>query len=146
MFVFFRYWYKDLVMYVDLKLGGREPDLDLTKKAQRKILTLPQISSLMSMFNWFLASITMTTYNFISFTQSSLTENIFSSLRTFVGVIIAGIVTCAIIFFTVEIFCRKMWPYFFPEGGLIKIAGVFRLKLRSRMRSFSFWPVCCPSS
>ena len=131
--IFFKYWHKDLVKFVDLKLKRQEADFDLTKRAQHKILNLPQVSALMSMFNWFLAAITMTTYNFISFTESSLTGNIFSGLRTFVGVIIAGIVTCAIIFFTVEIFCRKMWPYFFPDGGLIEAAGVFRLKLRSRM-------------
>ncbi|CAB1057337.1 Serine phosphatase RsbU, regulator of sigma subunit [Olavius sp. associated proteobacterium Delta 1] len=131
--LFFRYWQKDLIKFVNLKLNGHGADIDLTIKAQRKILNLPHVSSLVSMFNWFLAAITMTTYNFIDYTESSLTEIIFSSLRTFVGVIIAGTVTCAIIFFSVEIFCRKIWPCFFPDGGLIKAAGVIRLKLRSRM-------------
>jgi sigma-B regulation protein RsbU (phosphoserine phosphatase) len=56
-----------------------------------------------------------------------------SGLRTFVGVIIAGIVTCAIVFFTIEIHCRKIWPYFFPDGDLMQTPGVFRLKLRNRM-------------
>ncbi len=131
--VFFRYWQKDLAKFVDLKLKRQEPGLDLTKKAQLQILNLPQVASLISIFNWFLAAITMTTYNFLSYTENSLTENLFVSLRTFVGVIIAGIVTCAIIFFSVEISCRKIWPFFFPDGGLVKTAGVFRLKLRSRM-------------
>ena len=123
--IFFRYWQKDLAKFVDLKLKKQAADFDLTKRAQHKILNLPQVSSLVSMFNWFLAAITMTVTNFLSYHENSLTENIFVSLRTFVGVIIAGIVTCAIIFFTVEIFCRKIWPYFFPDGGLIKTAGVF---------------------
>ena len=114
--IFFRYWQKDLVKFVDLKLKRQEADFDLIKIAQHKILNLPQVSSLVSMFNWFLAAITMTTYTFINHTESSLTENIFSSLRTFVGVIIAGIVTCAIIFFAVEIFCRKIWPFFSPTA------------------------------
>ena len=131
--IFFRYWQKDLDKFVDLKLKRQAADFDLTKRAQHKILNLPHVSSLVSMFNWFLAAITMTVTNFLNYTENSLTENIFISLRTFVGVIIAGIVTCAIIFFTVEIFCRKIWPPFFPDGGLIKTTGVFRLKLRSRM-------------
>ncbi len=131
--IFFRFWLKNLVKFVDLKLKNQAADFDLTKIAQRKILNLPQVSSLVSMFNWLLAAITMSVTNFYSYHENSLTEIISISLRTFVGVIIAGIVTCAIIFFTVEIFCRKIWPYFFPDGGLIKTAGVFRLKLRSRM-------------
>ena len=131
--IFFRHWQKDLDKFVNLKLKGQETDFELTEKAQRKILNLPHVSSLMSMFNWFLAAITMTITNFFNSTEISLTENIFIGLRTFVGVIIAGIVTCAILFFSVEIFCRKIWPCFFPDGGLIKTAGVFRLKLRGRM-------------
>jgi len=131
--IFFRFWLKNLTKFVDLKLKNQAADFDLTKIAQRKILNLPQVSSLVSMFNWLLAAITMSVTNFYSYHENSLTEIISISLRTFVGVIIAGIVTCAIIFFTVEIFCRKIWPYFFPDGGLIKTAGVFRLKLRSRM-------------
>jgi sigma-B regulation protein RsbU (phosphoserine phosphatase) len=54
-------------------------------------------------------------------------------LRVFIGVIIAGIITCAIIFFTTESQCKKIWPGFFPEGGLARISEVFRLKLRTRM-------------
>jgi sigma-B regulation protein RsbU (phosphoserine phosphatase) len=39
----------------------------------------------------------------------------------------------AIIFFITESICRRVWPKFFPRGGLAKTPGVFRIKLRARM-------------
>jgi adenylate cyclase len=89
----------------------------------------------MSLFNWFLAAITMTTYSLISEPGegASFAVGLVEGLRVFIGVIIAGIITCAIIFFTTESQCKKIWPGFFPEGGLARISEVFRLKLRTRM-------------
>ena len=58
---------------------------------------------------------------------------LFDASRTFIGVIIAGFVTCAIVFFSVEVFCRRIWPYFFPDGGMLKAPCTFRLKLPIRM-------------
>ncbi|MEJ2727836.1 MAG: PP2C family protein-serine/threonine phosphatase [Deltaproteobacteria bacterium] len=76
----------------------------------------------------------MTIYSLVSEPAegASFAVNLFEGLRVFIGVIIAGVVTCAIIFFTTESQCKKIWPAFFPSG-LRGIPGVFRLKLRSRM-------------
>ena len=86
-----------------------------------------------SVFNWFLAANIMTIYFSRVPDESFLAGLLNPGSRTFIGVIIAGIVTCAIVFFTIEIHCRKILPYFFPEGGLMHTPGVFRLKLRIRM-------------
>jgi len=133
--VFFNNWQKDLNRFADLKRLDQEIDPVLQKKAQRKILDLPYISALMSLFNWFLAAITMTTYSLISEAGEGalFAAHLIEGLRVFIGVIIAGIITCAIIFFTTESQCKKIWPDFFPEGGLARSPGVFRLKLRARM-------------
>jgi sigma-B regulation protein RsbU (phosphoserine phosphatase) len=133
--VFFNNWQKDLNRFADLKRLEQEIDPVLQKKAQHKILDLPYISALMSLFNWFLAAITMTAYSLISESGqgASATVGLVEGLRVFIGVIIAGIITCAIIFFTTESQCKKIWPDFFPEGGLARTPGVFRLKLRGRM-------------
>ena len=133
--IFFSNWLKDLNRFGDLRRLGQEVDPDLFKKAQRKILDLPYSSALMSLFNWFLAAITMTTYSLISDPGEgvSLAAKLSEGIRVFIGLIIAGIITCAIIFFTVESECKKIWPDFFPEGGLTRIPGAFRLKLRIRM-------------
>jgi sigma-B regulation protein RsbU (phosphoserine phosphatase) len=133
--VFFHNWQKDLDRFADLKRLDQEIDPALQKKAQRKILDLPYVSALMSLFNWFLAAITMTAYSLISGSGegTSFAVGLVMGLRVFIGVIIAGVITCAIIFFTTESQCKKIWPAFFPEGGLARTPGVFRLKLRSRM-------------
>jgi sigma-B regulation protein RsbU (phosphoserine phosphatase) len=89
--------------------------------------------ALTSLFNWFLAANIMTIYFSIDLIEGSFAVKYFEGLGTFIGVIIAGIVTCAIVFFTVEKSCAKIWPHFFPDGGLIKAPAVFRLRLHVRM-------------
>ena len=133
--VFFYNWRKDLNRFADLKRLDQEIDPVLQKKAQRKILDLPYIAASVSLFNWFLAAISMTAYSLISASSegASFAAGLVEGFRVFIGVIIAGIITCAIIFFTTESQCKKIWPDFFPEGGLVRTPGAFRLKLRSRM-------------
>jgi len=134
-FCFFYYWQKDLKRFLRLDAQHREINVDLRKRAQRKILDLPFMSAAMSFFNWFIAAITMSTYSLISAFggKESLTVELIAGLRIFAGCIIAGIVVSAIIFFIAEANCRQIWPYFFPHGGLPKMPGVFRLKLHTRM-------------
>jgi len=131
--IFLRSWHKDLTHFANLKMQKQDVDSDLRKRVQRKILNLPYVSSMTSLFNWFLAANIMSIYFSLVPDQNFLAEFLNRGSRTFIGVIIAGIVTCAIVFFTVEIHCRKILPYFFPEGGLMKTPGAFRLKLRIRM-------------
>jgi len=131
--IFLRSWQKDLTHFANLKMQKQDVDSDLQKRAQRKILNLPYVSSMTSLFNWFLAANIMSIYFSLVPDENFLAEFLNRGSRTFIGVIIAGIVTCAIVFFTVEIHCRKILPYFFPEGGLMKTPGAFRLKLRIRM-------------
>ncbi|MBW2482787.1 MAG: SpoIIE family protein phosphatase [Deltaproteobacteria bacterium] len=130
---FLRHWQKVLMQFVELKIQDQAVDLSLVNKAKQKILNLPWVCSLTSLFNWLLAAIIMTIYYSQGPVEGQLPMWFPSGLRTFVGVIIAGIVTCAIVFFTIEIHCRKIWPYFFPDGDLMQTPGVFRLKLRNRM-------------
>ena len=131
----FYYWRRDLKRFLRLDAQHRTISADLRKKAQRKILDLPLFSAVNSFFTWFLAAITMSTHSLISKfgeTQSSTIELI-EGFRVFVGCIIGGIVVAAIIFFISEAQCRQILPFFFPSGGLVKMAGVFRFKLRMRM-------------
>jgi sigma-B regulation protein RsbU (phosphoserine phosphatase) len=131
--IFLRIWQKDLTHFANLKIQKQDVGSDLRKRVQRKILNLPYVSSMTSLFNWFLAANIMSIYFSLVPDENFLAEFLNRGSRTFIGVIIAGIVTCAIVFFTVEIHCRKILPYFFPEGGLMKTPGAFRLKLRIRM-------------
>ena len=132
---FFYLWQKDLNQFVRFKIRQQEITADLQKSAQRKILDLPLMSALVGLFNWFLAAVTMSIYSVItdSGAGESLAVGLIESLRVFVGCLIGGIITASVVYFMTEAKCRQVWPYFFPEGGLAKTPGVFRLRLRTRM-------------
>ncbi len=144
--VIFRKWFQPLDKLIKQKIMGQKTDAQLLKVACRKILNLPLMASLSSMFNWVLASIIMSGMVFFNEGTSPLSIEIFLYVfRTFIGIIIGGIVTSATIFFLMENLCRKVTPYFFPSGGLTEIKGVFRLSLKMRiMITFvfaSFFPI-----
>jgi sigma-B regulation protein RsbU (phosphoserine phosphatase) len=129
-----RNWLKDLNRFVRLKNQNQEVGSGLHKRVQRKMLDLPYICSLTSLFNWCLATFIMSVFRILNpNVGETFAVRLFEASRVFIGVIISGIVTSAIIFFSVEIFCRRIWPYFFPYGGLVKTPGAFRLRLRLRM-------------
>jgi len=132
---FFYYWRKDLNRFFRLDAQHREINADLRKSVRRKIIDMPFMSAVLSFFNWFIAAITMTIYSRITEFggKGSFAAELAEGLRVFAGCIIGGIVVAAIIFFITEAKCRQIWPYFFPQGGLAKMPGVFRLKLRTRM-------------
>ena len=126
-------WQKDLWRFIRLKADGDEIDSGLLQKAQRKILDMPFISASVSLFNWLLAAVTMSIHTGFWLSDAKTRSGIFfDSLQTFIGIIISGVVVCAIIYFSVEIVCRRVWPHFFPEGGLPKSPCTFRLKLSMR--------------
>ncbi|MGW8303434.1 MAG: hypothetical protein ACWGNO_15260, partial [Desulfobacterales bacterium] len=85
---FFYNWGKDLDRFADLKKLDQKIDPLLQKKVQRKILDFPYISALMSLFNWFLAAITMTIYSLVSEPgeSASFAVTLFEGLRVFIGV------------------------------------------------------------
>ena len=134
-FFFFNFWTKDLNRFLQLTAQNKQIEPDLRKKAQRKILDMPFFSALVSFFNWFLAAITMTIYSIVADAGSvePFAVELIEGLRVFIGCIIGGIITAAIIFFITEAKCRQIWPRFFPAGGLARTSGAFRLKLRTRM-------------
>lgn len=127
-------WTKNINEFIQLKKGDQQVPPDLLRSVQRKILDLPYVHSLTSFFDWCLASLIISSYRILeSNAGETLHETLISTPRVFIGIMISGVVTCAIVFFTLEIFCRRVWPCFFPHGGLAKIPGAFRLKLRMRM-------------
>ena len=128
-----RTWQKDLNDFIQLKSEGREIPPELNKRAQRKILNMPFRSAMISLLNWVLAACVMSTYINLGFIEGHLSDQLLEVARTFVGIIISGVVVCVIVFFTTELACRRIYPYFFPHGGMVKITGVYRLKLHLRL-------------
>ena len=57
--------------------------------------------------------------------------------RVFLGVLVSGAATAALVYFISDNLMRKVRPKFFPRGGMLEIKGVFRPKVRTRLL-FSF--------
>lgn len=127
-------WETKLTRYLHLIDLGEEIPQKLQKKAQRQILNLPVISAGISLVMWVVASLSMALFRLFAMSADRLfSENIKHALRVFSGTMLAGLVTSAVILFTMETLCRKIRPHFFPNGNLVKTPHTFQLKLRARM-------------
>jgi len=128
------YWDRDLELFATLKARNHPIDSKLHRRAQRKILDMPFIHSMVILVCWFVAAVIWSIY-FCSVAEAGQAFSIilFDSLRMFIGIIIGGTVVSAIEYFSIEIYCRRVRPYFFPDGGIVKAPCTFRLKLPIRM-------------
>jgi hypothetical protein len=120
-------WEKDLKLFATLKARNHPIGSKLHRGAQRKILDMPFIHSMISLFCWFLAAVIWSIYFcLMAGTGQAFSIVLFDTLRLFIGIIISGTVVGSIVFFSVEIFCRRVRPYFFPDGGIFKAPCTFR--------------------
>jgi len=130
----YRRWEKDLQNYAAALRDGQPVSEGLKFRARRKILDLPFVTAALSGLNWLLAALVMTVHQLvIAEPNQSAVELFWICASVFIGVIISGCVTIAIVFFATERDCRHIRPYFFPEGGLGDIPGALKLRLRDRM-------------
>jgi sigma-B regulation protein RsbU (phosphoserine phosphatase) len=126
-------WEADLAHFVKYKRQNQEVPEDLYRRVQRKIINLPAVYSAISLLAWLLASMVMGAYILIEpLSLADVTGMIFNAIRAFVGTLVAGLITSALVYFTADIVCRQILPFFFPQGGLAQTSGVFRLRLQSR--------------
>lgn len=127
-------WNKGLIDYSHVHRQGMQVSPGLQQKAQRQILNLPFISAGISLLMWGLASLLMSAFRLLSHPAGEqFSVGINHAFRVFGGTILAGLVTSSVILFTMETHCRKIRPFFFPEGGLVKTPDAYHLKLRVRM-------------
>ncbi|MBF0524247.1 MAG: adenylate/guanylate cyclase domain-containing protein [Deltaproteobacteria bacterium] len=127
-------WLLNIRRYIRLQLEARDVPTGLLPIVQRKILNMPFYSALVSLANWLMAALIMSVYSTMLQTVGKVTLPLITSgCRVFTGVLISGVVTSAIVFFTTEIFSREARSHFFPDGGLVQTPGAFRLRLRLRL-------------
>jgi serine phosphatase RsbU (regulator of sigma subunit) len=127
-------WKKSLMAYIHILRQGLDAPSDLKKKAQRQILNLPFISAGISLVMWGLASLLMALFRLLNHPAGeAFSESMKHAVRILGGTILAGLVTSAVILFTMETLCRKIRPFFFPEGSMVKTPDAYQLKLRTRM-------------
>ena len=82
------HWQKDLMQFVQLKSHDQPADSNLNQRVQKKILNLPYVCSMTSLFNWFLAANIMTIYFSMSPGKGFWAGLILSGFRIFIGIII----------------------------------------------------------
>ncbi len=127
----FRYQ-RDLTRdYSDL-WRGQSLDGPRLERARRRALNAPLVFSLISATNWVLAAAIMGLYR-LFLTGQPTSASAFEAFRVALGVLVSGLVTASIVFFAMDSFWRRVRPVFFPEGGLVRIRGVFRLRVRTRL-------------
>lgn len=127
-------WNKCLREYTHILRKGQAAPLELQKKAQRQILNLPYISAVITLLMWGLASLFMAFYRILTHPEGeAFSESMKHAVRILGGTILAGLVTSAVILFTMETLCRKIRPYFFPDGDMVKTPDAYQLKLGIRM-------------
>jgi phosphoserine phosphatase RsbU/P len=127
-------WKKSLMEYIQILRKGLGAPMALQKKAQRQILNLPFISAGITLLMWGLASLLMAIFRMLAHPEGeAFSESMKHAVRIFGGTVLAGLVTSAVILFTMETLCRKIRPYFFPNGSMVKTIGAYQLKLRIRM-------------
>ncbi len=127
-------WNKCLREYIHILRKGQAAPLELQKKAQRQILNLPYISAVITLLMWGLASLFMAFYRILTHPEGeAFSESMKHAVRILGGTILAGLVTSAVILFTMETLCRKIRPNFFPDGDMVKTPDAYQLKLRIRM-------------
>lgn len=125
---------KSLMAYIRILRQGQNAPLELKNKVQRQILNLPYISAGISLMMWGLASLLMALFRLLSHPPAeALSESIKHAVRVFGGTVLAGLVTSAVILFTMETLCRKIRPFFFPDGSMANTPNTYQLKLRIRM-------------
>ena len=126
-------WQADLARFVKYKQQHHAISKDLYRQVQRKIINLPAVNAATSLLAWFVASMVMSAYILIEpLSLPDITDMIFNAIRACVGTLVAGLVTSALVYFTTEVVCRQILPFFFPRGGLVHTPGVFRLRLQTR--------------
>ena len=101
----------------------------LSELARRRALQVPMSSARISAIGWMLATI-------IWGVVWPLIDGSFSvghALRMMLGMLMAGSLVVATVFFLVEHHWRQTLPTLFPEGDLTDVPGVRRLNVRPRL-------------
>jgi len=127
-------WMNEIYTFVGKKNNRISVSESLGQKAKQKILNLPIASSIIGLINWGIAALIVPFFFVIVPFDFQITNVvIYDFIWVATGIVISGVVTCVMVFFATELMCRPVWEKFFPNGELIHVKGVFRVKLWPRI-------------
>jgi adenylate cyclase len=101
----------------------------LSEVARRRALQVPFGAARVSAIGWILATILWAVVWPLIDGSFSLRH----AVRMMLGIVMAGSLVVATIFFLVEHYWRQALPKLFPEGDLSAVAGVRRVSVRARL-------------
>lgn len=127
---------RPVMQYIALRASGRKPSVNATQRAQRRLLNIPLIAGLVGLTNWSLAAVVVPLILIYLAPPSGSGETLLHFSWIFAGIILSGLVTSVLVFFSQEISVRRLLSDFFPDGGVAKVRGVFRINLRRRVLLF----------
>jgi adenylate cyclase len=100
-------------------------------QARRRALLFPWVTAGSTLFSWALAGVV---FGVVGPLLAGWPLTLASALRGLLGITaVGGVVTAAIVFFSVESRWRQELPRFFPTGDLSAVRGVPRLPVRARL-------------
>jgi len=106
---------------------------DPTQKAQRRLLNEPFFLIAVDLGIWMTAACVYPTVFWIfDAGRQAMREAFFVSFHT-------GLITTTVAFFVFEFMLqRRVFPVFFPNGGLYAVSGIFRISIRARLIAMLF--------
>jgi sigma-B regulation protein RsbU (phosphoserine phosphatase) len=110
--------------------AGEDPGPGVRKAAARRLLNFPFAAAGINLAVWLTASAAIG-WLFMHFREAPAR---LSAILVFRGAMV-GLISSSLSFFFLETYARRrLIPYFFPEGKLSGVKGVFRMSIERRIR------------
>ncbi|WP_169829380.1 SpoIIE family protein phosphatase [Desulfatibacillum aliphaticivorans] len=125
-----RRWFRDVVGYMDVLNGQMQEAPGIKEIAKRKVINLPYLSALATIWNWLAASLVFPV-------MIPFLENISGDprlpYRMFLGILFSGVITTSLVYFNMELFSRELWPKLFPNDKITGVKGAWRMTMGTRI-------------
>lgn len=119
--------------FLDMKSVEAPTPQDLEAKAGRRLLNEPFFLIALDMGIWLsAAALYPLLFWFIDAGEYVMIRSFFISFHT-------GLITTTAAFFVFEfVLQRRVFPFFFPDGGIYAVSGIFRISIRARLIAMLF--------
>ena len=119
--------------FVNLKILDGPPPEGLEAKARTRLLNEPFYLIALDMAIWLSAA---TLYPLVFWI---IDAGGYVMLRSFFVSFHTGLITTTVAFFVFEfVLQRRVFPFFFPEGEIYAVSGIFRISIRARLIAMLF--------
>jgi adenylate cyclase len=127
-------WYeRPIRRFLSRKFEDGPWPADLEAKARRRLLNEPFFLIALDMATWLSAAV------LASLILWNKEAGAYLMVRSFFLSFHTGLITTTVAFFVFEfILQRRVFPFFFPEGNIYAVSGIFRISIRARLIAMLF--------